>query len=134
MLEVAWKELIEKLKKANDMDDLISANEEFLNDIYVNLLLDSSPDSQQILSEIRSIFNLIVEITNLNQTFYKIALNEYEARKLHLERLRANDGETIDETLDLNEQERYKNEVKQKLKATRNQLSIYKSSLIVSCN
>jgi hypothetical protein len=37
----------------------------------------------------------------------------------------------MDETLDEQEQERYKNEVKQKLKATRNQFSIHKSSLIV---
>jgi nitrate reductase NapAB chaperone NapD len=84
---VSWKDLCEKLKKANDMDDVINANEEFLSDIYANLLLDGSKNSEQISCEIRSIFNLIVEITNLNQTFYKIALNEYEARKQHLERL-----------------------------------------------
>jgi hypothetical protein len=90
---VSWKDLCEKLKKANDMDDVINANEEFIADIYANLLLDSSKNSEQISSEIRSIFNLIVEITNINKTFYKVALNEYEARKSHLERLRANGGE-----------------------------------------
>ena len=70
------------------MDDVINANEEFLSDIYANLLLDGSKNSEQISSEIRSIFDLIVEITNINKTFYKIALNEYEARKQYLERIR----------------------------------------------
>ena len=77
------------------MDDVINANEEFLSDIYANLLLDENKNSEQISCEIRSIFNLIVEITNLNQTFYKIASNEYEARKQHLERLRSNVGDVI---------------------------------------
>ena len=78
------------------MDDVIHANETFLNDIFSNLMLDSSTNSEEILKEMRSIFNLIVDITASNERFYKLALEEYEARKAHLDRVKKYESEGLD--------------------------------------
>lgn len=40
MLEVSWKRLQERLESAKDMDDVIEANETFLDTIISQLLLD----------------------------------------------------------------------------------------------
>ena len=40
VLEVSWKDLNEKLNEAKDMDDVIAANENFLDKIISQLLLD----------------------------------------------------------------------------------------------
>ena len=40
VLEVSWKDLNEKLNEAKDMDDIIAANENFLDKIISQLLLD----------------------------------------------------------------------------------------------
>jgi hypothetical protein len=89
VLEVSWEQLLDNLKNAKDMDDVISANEKFLNHISTSLFFDESKNSELIRTEMRSIFNLIVEITNLNKSFYYIAINEYETRQSHLARLKA---------------------------------------------
>jgi hypothetical protein len=40
VLEVSWKNLSEQLNEAKDMDDVIAANDEFLDTIISQLLLD----------------------------------------------------------------------------------------------
>jgi len=40
VLEVSWKNLLEKLHEAKDMDEIILANEQFLDTIISQLLLD----------------------------------------------------------------------------------------------
>jgi gamma-tubulin complex component 3 len=40
VLEVSWKNLLEKLHEARDMDEIIIANEQFLDTIISQLLLD----------------------------------------------------------------------------------------------
>lgn len=40
VLEVSWKKLEERLETAKDMDDVIEANESFLDTIISQLLLD----------------------------------------------------------------------------------------------
>lgn len=42
VLEVSWKNLCEKLDESRDMDNVISANEQFLNTIISQLLLDQN--------------------------------------------------------------------------------------------
>ena len=42
MLEVSWKKLEERLESAKDMDDVIEANETFLDTIISQLLLDQN--------------------------------------------------------------------------------------------
>jgi hypothetical protein len=88
VLEVSWEQLLDNLKNAKDMDDVIRANETFLNHISTSLFFDDTKNSELIRTEMRSIFNLIVEITNLNKAFYYIAINEYETRQAHLARVK----------------------------------------------
>jgi gamma-tubulin complex component 3 len=40
VLEVSWKNLSEQLNEAKDMDDVIAANDQFLDTIISQLLLD----------------------------------------------------------------------------------------------
>lgn len=42
VLEVSWKNLSEQLDNSKDMDDVISANEHFLDTIISQLLLDEN--------------------------------------------------------------------------------------------
>ena len=83
VLEVSWKNLGEKLNEAKDMDDVIMANEQFLDTIISPLLLDTQ--SVEYASELRTIFDLIVKISSLNENFHKLALHEYESRRKYQE-------------------------------------------------
>ncbi len=87
VLEVSWKNLCEKLNEAIDMDQVIAANENFLDTIISQLLLD--PKSKEIASELRTIFDLIVKISSLNENFHKLATNEINARKSYQENVSA---------------------------------------------
>lgn len=78
VLECSWKVLCEKLEEAKDMDQVIAANENFIETIVTQLLLD--PKSKEIASELRTIFDLIVKISTLNENFHVIATNEVKAR------------------------------------------------------
>ncbi len=78
VLECSWKTLCEKLRDAKDMDQVIAANENFIDTIFTLLLLD--PKSKEIASELRTIFDLIVKISSLNEGFHVIAANEVKAR------------------------------------------------------
>lgn len=78
VLECSWKVLCEKLEEAKDMDQVIAANENFIETIVTQLLLDQK--SKEIASELRTIFDLIVKISTLNENFHVIATNEVKAR------------------------------------------------------
>ena len=58
---------------------MIAANENFIGTIFPQLLLD--PKSKEIASELRTIFDLIVQISGLNEGFQVIAENEVKARR-----------------------------------------------------
>ncbi len=60
------------------MDQVIAANENFIETIVTQLLLDQK--SKEIASELRTIFDLIVKISTLNENFHVIATNEVKAR------------------------------------------------------
>ena len=90
VLEVSWKDLMEKLKAAKDVDDVINANEQFLNIISSSLFFDDNKNSELIRTEMRSIFDLIVEIIHLNDGFYHVAIGEYEKRKAHTDKMKNN--------------------------------------------
>lgn len=156
VLEVSWKNLGEKLNEAKDMDDVIMANEQFLDTIISQLLLDTQ--SVEIASELRTIFDLIVKISSLNENFHKLALHEYESRRKYQEidfnalsaviwfnffivvvvgnfflifEIDINVKEEL-EVVEKSERKRYQTEVRPKIKATKNQMSLLKMSFNVN--
>jgi gamma-tubulin complex component 3 len=136
VLEVSWKNLEEKLNNSTDMDQIIAANEQFLEDILSQLLLDQQ--SVEIASELRTIFDLIIKLSMLNDDFYKVAINEYNTRNIFQAKLEsARSSNNTEGTIDLEqdkiiEKRRCTTEFKPKLKATKNQLCLLKKSFNVS--
>ncbi|RNA07269.1 gamma-tubulin complex component 3 -like protein [Brachionus plicatilis] len=126
VLEVSWKNLSEKLDNSKDMDDVISANEQFLDTIISQLLLDEN--SKEIAKELRTIFDLIVKMSDLCEQFHKIALGESDARKQFKEKFTEDLDEDQKAAMDNAERKRYHGEVKPKIRNAKNQLSILKNS------
>jgi gamma-tubulin complex component 3 len=129
VLEVSWKDLCERLNEAKDMDAVIAANEHFLDTIWVQLLLDSK--SVDIAKEMRSIFDLIVKMSVLNEAFHDLALNEFVTRKnytLKCEMLMTEGDSDQLNAIETSEKRRYNQEIRPEIKRAKNQASIIKTS------
>lgn len=83
VLECCWEELLVKINKAKNLDDIISAHDTFLNQLMTRALMDKQ--SQAMLTQLRAIFDLIIQFQTTQESMYAAAVEELEARK-HLER------------------------------------------------
>ncbi len=126
VLEVSWKELDEKLSEARDVDDVIAANESFLEKIISQLLLDEK--SQQIASELRTIFDLIVKMSAMCENFHKVAIDEINSRTEHRKKRAA--GLLTEQDVD-KYHKHFVGEFKPKLKAVKNTTSLNRKSFQV---
>ncbi|XP_033096143.1 gamma-tubulin complex component 3 homolog [Anneissia japonica] len=79
VLECAWGELWKQVTGAEDLDHVISAHEVFLDTIIKRSLLD--PESTRLLTQLRAIFDLIIQYQTAQEAMYKTALEELEARE-----------------------------------------------------
>jgi hypothetical protein len=89
---------------------------------------------KEIASELRTIFDLIVKMSNLSEDFYKIAITEYEARVEFKKRnaaLLETENETEIQDYEIAEKKRYYSEVRPKIKYTKNQTDLLKDSFKV---
>ena len=92
VLECCWEELLLKINKAKNLDDIISAHDTFLNQLMTRALMDKQ--SQAMLTQLRAIFDLIIQFQSTQESMYAAAVEELEARK-HLERkasIKTDDG------------------------------------------
>lgn len=79
VMECSYDELWKRVNKANDLDHIISAHEVFLDTILKRSLLDE--ESQPLLTQLRVIFDLIVQFEGMQEEFFKTSLEELERRK-----------------------------------------------------
>lgn len=80
----------------------------------------------------RTIFDLIVKMSNYTEAFQKLALTEYEAREDFKRRNQSSMEQTFSETqlqdFEAAERRRYNTEVRPKVKATKTQIALLKNS------
>lgn len=72
---------MKRIKNANDLDDVILAHTDFLSAVIARCLLDAN--SGQLICQLRAIFDLIINFSQLNADLLEYALEEYDARCQH---------------------------------------------------
>ncbi|XP_076435742.1 gamma-tubulin complex component 3 homolog [Babylonia areolata] len=78
VLECSWDELLHKVQEAADLDHIIAAHQVFLDTVLCRCLLDEK--SREILTQLRTIFDLIIQFQTAQDSFYQAAGEELEAR------------------------------------------------------
>ncbi|XP_037090539.1 gamma-tubulin complex component 3-like, partial [Pollicipes pollicipes] len=68
VMECSWADLTSKVKRADSLDEVISAHTEFLNTIMSRALLDDT--SQDMLHQLRVIYDLILQFQILQERLY----------------------------------------------------------------
>ncbi|EDV25710.1 uncharacterized protein TRIADDRAFT_23488, partial [Trichoplax adhaerens] len=79
VLECAWDELVKRVEEAKDLDDVIDAHDKFQEIIITRSLLDSH--SRDLQTQIRSIFNFILQFQNLLESLFSAAQYEVDSEK-----------------------------------------------------
>lgn len=80
VMECSWDELIQKMSKASDIDQLIEAQESFLSTVVSRSMLDV--ESQNLSEQLRAIYEVIIQFQSVQDTLFKAVDAEYEARRL----------------------------------------------------
>ncbi|KAL4219924.1 Gamma-tubulin complex component 3 [Mactra antiquata] len=93
VLECSWHELLNKVKEAEDLDCVIAAHETFLDTVITRCLLDEQ--SRGILTQLRTIFDLIIGFQQAQDSFYQTAQQELMARQhfAKLQKQRSDQGD-----------------------------------------
>lgn len=79
VLECSWHELLSQVQEAEDLDCVIAAHETFLDTIITRCLLDEQ--SRGILTQLRTIFDLIIDFQQAQDGFYQTAQHELIERQ-----------------------------------------------------
>lgn len=88
VMECSWDILIRQLRGAESLDEVIDAHEEFLATLLKKSLLDERSKDQ--LTQLRSIYDRIVEFQGIQNKLYIQAVAEVEERVAEEEAVRAN--------------------------------------------
>ncbi len=78
-MECSWDELITKLHSAENLDEVIEAHEEFLNSVTRRALLGEN--YKELLSQLRAIYDRIVEFEAVQSRLDVVASEEADARR-----------------------------------------------------
>ncbi|XP_067842763.1 gamma-tubulin complex component 3 isoform X2 [Heptranchias perlo] len=91
VLECSWDELWNKMQQAQDLDHIIAAHEAFLDTIISQCLLDSN--SEELLTQLRALFDRILEFQNAQDSMYRSSLEELHHRLQYAERKKERQAE-----------------------------------------
>jgi len=80
VLECSWHELLKAVETAEDLDQLIKAHGQFLETIVAHAML--GPESKAMLSQLRSIFDVIVNFKSAQEGVYEAGSEELARRNL----------------------------------------------------
>jgi len=78
VLECAWKELVDRMRQAKDLEQLIQAHQQYLRQIVRKALLGGS--STNLVSHLNKIFELILRFCYLQVQLYDGAMLEVSRR------------------------------------------------------
>ena len=114
VLECTWDKLLQQVLEATDLDELLSAHHDFLSTIIARCLLDDqscvskimqftisrviiynfenifSLFWQDILTQLRTIFDLIIKFQTIQDDMYQSACFEQEARERYERKIKQN--------------------------------------------
>lgn len=79
VLECCWADLKKQVAEASDLDHIIAAHETFLDQVLNRCLLDA--ESRQMLTQLRTIFDLIIQFQNAQESFFCAATTELQSRQ-----------------------------------------------------
>ncbi|THD20020.1 Gamma-tubulin complex component [Fasciola hepatica] len=79
VLECAWEILVKQIHGATDLDEVIEAHQAFLTSVITRCLLDAP--SRQLIGQLRTIFDLILNFTQLHHELNQVALAELTKRE-----------------------------------------------------
>merc|ERR1719412_423211 len=79
VMECSWAELMKRLKSAENLDEVIDAHQEFLNSVVRRALLGDL--SRDLLTQIRAIYDRVVELDHMQSRLYSEAVAEADARR-----------------------------------------------------
>ncbi|XP_048249999.1 gamma-tubulin complex component 3 homolog [Haliotis rufescens] len=129
VLECSWDELLTKVREAEDLDYIIAAHQVFLDTIVSRCLLDDK--SRAILTQLRTIFDLIIQFQAAQENFYQAANSEMDAREHFQSRLKARTAEGewgVTEAEEMEEKQRQNDFLKNIIPSTRAQLIVLAQS------
>jgi len=129
VMECGWDALIKQINLAESLDDVISAHDEFLCTLVARALLDER--SREILTQLRAIYDRILEFQTIANRIHDDATAEWDARRTR--RLLINSktnsgGYGTTEQMDNQDKDRRNVYVKSKLGSVRAQLRIVSQS------
>lgn len=79
VLECCWADLKKQVAEASDLDHIIAAHETFLDQVLNRCLLDT--ESRPMLTQLRTIFDLIIQFQNAQESFFSAATTELQSRQ-----------------------------------------------------
>jgi len=79
VMECGWDSLNKKINTAESLDEIISAHEEFLGTLVSRALLDDR--SRDVLTQLRAIYDRILEFQAIANRIHDDAVEEWEARQ-----------------------------------------------------
>ncbi|XP_015776279.1 PREDICTED: gamma-tubulin complex component 3 homolog [Acropora digitifera] len=79
VLECCWADLKKQVAEASDLDHIIAAHETFLDQVLNRCLLDA--ESRKMLTQLRAIFDLIIQFQNAQESFFSAATRELQSRQ-----------------------------------------------------
>lgn len=118
VLECSWAEMLHKVNQAECLDDVINAHTKFLTSVQNGVLLDSA--STQLHSQLRTIYNLILNLESIQENLYSIVTQEQEASAEYKKMCDLEQGFSVTAKDELINQER-KLKFKHALKSINNQ-------------
>ena len=86
VMECSWDILMKQLRQAESLDEVIEAHEDFLQTLMKRSLLDER--SRDLLTQLRAIYDRILEFNGIQNKLYVAAVSEVEARQSHREAIR----------------------------------------------
>ncbi|KAL3281904.1 hypothetical protein HHI36_005109 [Cryptolaemus montrouzieri] len=99
VLECSWAEMLCKVNQAECLDDIIEAHTQFLASVQAGVLLDEK--SKSLFSQLRSIYNFVLNLETHQETLFLAASKEHEAQMAYQAKQEKTDhfGLTLDDEL-----------------------------------
>jgi len=129
VMECGWDALIKQINQAESLDEVISAHDEFLCTLVSRALLDER--SREILTQLRAIYDRILEFQTIANRIHDDAMAEWDARQtrsLLINSKTKSGGYGTTEQMDNQDKDRRKVYVKNKLGSAKAQLRIVSQS------
>lgn len=109
VIECLWTNLLEKVRQATALDDILHAHDEFLRHVKIGAFLD---DNDTIFFRLMDVFNAIIKLEIWQDKFFDLCLKELTARKAVTEKVKLS---KVSKTYGLTAEELFEREEQNKI-------------------